>query len=150
MALLQSTVTIILSFILGIDIGNPLMFIFSCWFVSVVFMILVYSFISALGQIGKGIAILLLVFQISGTGGIYPIEIMDNIFQVLYPYLPMTYAINIVRESALGLLWANYIPSFIVLLAIMIATEIVCLIIKDKADDAAHYFEKKLEDSGLF
>lgn len=150
MAILQAMVTIILSFLIGIDIDNPLMFIFSCCFVSVVFMILIYSFISALGQVGKGISILLLVFQISGTGGIYPIEIMDNVFQILYPYLPMTYAINIIRESALGLLWSNYIPSFAVLLGIALATVIICLLIKDKADDAAHFFENKLEESGLF
>ena len=150
MALLQSAVTITLAFIIGIDIDNPIMFIFSCMLVSVVFMILIYSFISALGQIGKGLAILLLVFQISGTGGIYPIEIMDPIFQALYPFLPMTYAINIVRESALGLLWSNYIPSFLVLLGILVATVIICLIIKDKADEAAHYFESKLEESDLF
>ena len=62
----------------------------------------------------------------------------------------MTYAINIVRESALGLLWSNYIPSFLVLLGMLIATVIICLIIKDKADEAAHYFETKLEESDLF
>lgn len=150
MALLQSTVTIILAFILGIDVDNPIMFILSCWFASVVFMIFIYSLVSALGQVGKGVSILLLVFQISGTGGIYPIEIMDTIFQVLYPFLPMTYAINIVRESALGLLWSNYIPSFLVLLAMLVATVIVCLVIKEKADEAAHYFETKLEESDLF
>ncbi|MCR5026252.1 MAG: YhgE/Pip domain-containing protein [Methanobrevibacter sp.] len=150
MALLQSAVTITLAFIIGIDIDNPIMFIFSCMLVSVVFMILIYSFISALGQVGKGLSILLLVFQISGTGGIYPIEIMDPIFKVLYPFLPMTYAINIIRESALGLLWSNYIPSFLVLLGILVATVIICLLIKDKADEAAHYFESKLEESDLF
>ena len=96
------------------------------------------------------IAILLLVFQISGTGGIYPIEIMNPIFQALYPYLPMTYAINIVRETVLGLIWSNYIPSFLVLMAIAIATIILSLIIKEKADKASHFFEEKLEDSGLF
>ena len=150
MALLQSFVTIFLAFMIGVSISNPLMFILTCSFVSIVFMILVYSFISALGEIGKAIVILLLVFQISGTGGIYPIEIMDPIFKTLYPYLPMTYAINIVREATLGLLWSNYIPSFLVMIAIAIITIIVCLIIKVKADDAAHYFEKKLEESGLF
>ena len=150
MALLQSFVTIFLSFLIGISISNPLMFILTCLFVSVVFMTVVYSFISALGHIGKAISILLLVFQISGTGGIYPIEIMDPIFKILYPYLPMTYAINIVREATLGLLWSNYIPSFLVMIAIVVFTVIICLVIKEKADDAAHYFEKKLEESGLF
>ena len=150
LSILQSIVTIIFSFAIGITVDNLIMFIFSSVFVSVVFMTLIYSFVSALGQVGKVIAILLLVFQISGTGGIYPIEIMNPIFQMLYPFLPMTYGINILRESMLGLLWSNYIPSFIVLLVIVIATIFVSLIIKEKADKISHYFEYKLEDSGLF
>lgn len=150
LALLQATVTVILCFIMGVSIDNPIMFILSCWFVSVVFMEFVYSLISAFGEVGKLLSILLLVFQISGTGGIYPIEIMGPIFGALYPFLPMTYGINIVREATLGLLWSNYIPSFIVLLVILIATVIICLFIKEKADDLSHYFEKKLEESDLF
>ena len=126
------------------------MFILSSIFISVVFMTLIYSFVSAVGQVGKLIAILLLVFQISGTGGIYPIEIMNPIFQTLYPYFPMTYAINILRETILGLLWSNYIPSFVVLLVIVIATVILSLIIKEKADKISHYFEDKLKNSSLF
>jgi putative membrane protein len=150
LSIFQAIVTIIFSFAIGIHVDNLGMFIFTSIFVSVIFMVLIYSFVSAVGQVGKMIAILLLVFQISGTGGIYPIEIMNPIFQALYPYLPMTYAINIVRETVLGLIWSNYIPSFLVLMAIAIATIILSLIIKEKADKASHFFEEKLEDSGLF
>lgn len=150
MSLLQSAVTISGAFILGIEINNPLMFIFSSSFVSVIFMVLMYSFISALGQVGKAIGVVLLVLQISGTGGIYPIEIMNPVFQYLYPYMPMTYAIDLVREAQLGLVWSNYLPALIILLGIGIVTVIVAVIIKEKADDASHYFEERLEESELF
>lgn len=150
MSLLQAAVTIGGLFILGIDILNPLMFIFSASLVSVTFMVLMYSLISALGQVGKGIGVVLLVLQISGTGGIYPIEIMDHFFQEIYPFLPMTYAIDLIRESQLGLVWSNYIPALIILLVIVIATVIVAVIVKEKADDASHYFEEHLEETGLF
>ena len=136
--------------VLGIYIANEGMFLLSSYIVSVVFMTVIYSFVSALGDVGKAIAIVLLVFQISGTGGIYPVEIMAPIFNVANPYLPMTYAITLIRESQLGLVWSNYIPALIILLAIGLATVIVSIIIKEKADKAAHYFEKRLEDSGLF
>lgn len=150
MSLLQAAVTISGAFLLGIEIVNPLLFIFSASLVSVIFMVLMYSLISALGQVGKGIGVVLLVLQISGTGGIYPIEIMNSVFQVLYPYLPMTYAIDLIRESQLGLVWSNYLPALIILIAIGIITVIVAVIIKEKADDASHYFEERLEESGLF
>ena len=67
MSLFQSLVTIIGSLILGIYIDNLPLFIISVILVSGVFMALIYSLNSALGNIGKGVAIILLLFQISGT-----------------------------------------------------------------------------------
>lgn len=113
-------------------------------------MALIYSFVSAVGEVGKAIAVILLVIQISGTGGIYPVEIMDQFFQVMNPYLPMTYAITLIREAQLGLVWSNYWPALIILLSIGVVTVIVSITVKHKADKAAHYFERRLEDSGLF
>ena len=150
LSVLQTTVTLIGCFILGIDIDNPLLFIFSCYVVAAVFMTLMYSLISLFGDVGKGIAIVLLVFQISGTGGIYPVEIMNEIFGVLYPYLPMTYGINMVREAQLGLIWANYIPAFLVLFGLGIAVFVISFILKRSFDKRTKYFEEKLDESNLF
>ena len=113
-------------------------------------MIFVYSLVSALGDVGKAVAIVLLVLQISGTGGIYPVEIMAPLFNIMNQILPMTYAITLVREAQLGLIWSNYLPALAVLLAIGFITVIVMLVIKSKADKITHYFEKCLEESGLF
>ena len=150
LSILQASVTLIGSFILGIYIANVPLFIFSSMLVSAVFMILIYSLVSALGEVGKAIAVVLLVIQISGTGGVYPVQIMADFFKVMNPYLPMTYAITLIREAQLGLVWSNYLPALVILLGIGIVTVAVLLVVKDKADSAAHYFEKRLEDSELF
>ena len=150
MSILQACVTLIGAYLLGVHVDNYPLFIFSSILVSAVFMILIYSLISAIGTVGKGLAVILLVFQISGTGGIYPIQIMHEFFQTLYPFLPMTYAIKLIRESQLGVVWSNYWPALAILLAIGIITVIVAIAIKEKADKPAKYFEEKLEESGLF
>ena len=150
LSILQACVTLIGAQLLGVYVANYPLFILSAILVSVVFMILIYSIISAIGTVGKGVAVILLVFQISGTGGIYPIEIMPKLFQALHPYLPMTYGISLVREAQLGVVWSNYWPSLIILLGIGIATVIAAMLIKEKADKASKYFEEKLEESGLF
>ena len=150
LSILQACVTLIGAYLLGVHVDNPPLFIFSAILVSSVFMILIYSIISAIGTVGKGIAVILLVLQISATGGIYPIEIMHQFFQTLYPYMPMTYAIRLIRESQLGVVWSNYIPALIILLAIGIITVIVAVIIKEKADKPSKFFEEKLKGSGLF
>ena len=150
MSILQVSVTIIGAHILGIYIDNELLFIISSLIVSGVFMTLIYSFVSALGDVGKAVAIVLLVIQISGTGGIYPVEIMAPFFNVMNPYLPMTYAITLIREAQLGVIWSNYIPALVILFAIAIITVVVSILVKERADRITHYFENRLEDSGLF
>ena len=150
LSILQACVTITGAHLLGVYIDNYPLFILSAILVSIVFMTLIYSIISAIGTVGEGIVVILLVFQISGTGGIYPIEIMPKLFQELYSYLPMTYGIKLVREAQLGIIWPNYIPALIMLLAIGIVTIIVSVIIKEKADKPSKYFEEKLKESGLF
>lgn len=150
MSILQACVTIGGCYLLGIQIVNPILFIASCILVSIIFMILIYSIISAIGTVGKAIGVILLVLQISATGGIYPIQIMHPFFRVLYPYMPMTYGITLVREAQLGVVWSNYIPALIILLAIGCLTITAAVIIKEKLDKPSHYFEEKLEESGLF
>ena len=150
MSILQAIVTIIGCVLLGVHIDNYPLFIFSAILVSTVFMILIYSVISAIGTVGKGLIVVLLVLQISATGGIYPIEIMHQFFQTLYPYMPMTYAITLIREAQLGVVWSNYWPALVILLAIGIVSVIVAVLIKEKADKASKYFEERLEESGLF
>lgn len=150
LSILQACVTLIGAHLLGIYVADYPLFIGSAILVSIVFMVLIYSLISAIGTVGKGVAVLLLVFQISATGGIYPIEIMPELFQGMFPYLPMTYGIKLVREAQLGVIWSNYIPALIILLAIGIVTVIIAVIIKEKADKQSKYFEEKLEESGLF
>ena len=150
MSILQACVTLIGAHLLGIYVDNYPLFIFSAILVSVVFMVLIYSVISAIGTVGKGLIVILLVLQISATGGIYPIQIMHEFFQTLYPFMPMTYAIKLIREAQLGVVWSNYWPALIILLGIGLATVIVSVLIKEKADKPAKYFEEKLEESGLF
>ena len=150
MSILQACVTLIGAYILGIYVDNYLLFYFSAILVSVVFMMLIYSVISAVGTVGKAIIVLLLVLQISSTGGIYPIEIMGKLFQFIHPYMPMTYAIRLIREAQLGVVWSNYIPALAILLAIGVVTVVCSVIVKEKADKPSKYFEERLEDSGLF
>lgn len=150
MALLETTVTLIGAFILGIKVENPLLFVLSAYFIALIFMMIIYSLISALGHIGKGIAVIWLVFQISGTGGIYPIELMGSLLQSVSPYMPMTHGITLLRETALGLIWSNYIPSFTILIVMALITLVLALIVKMYADKRAHWFEEKLNETDLF
>ena len=150
MAVLETSVTLIGAFLLGIKMANPVLFVLSAYFIALTFMLICYSLISALGHIGKGLAVIWLVFQISGTGGIYPIQLMGPFLQAVSPYMPMTHGITLLRETGLGLIWSNYIPSFLILIAMGAITLVLALIIKMFADKRAHWFEEKLNETDLF
>lgn len=150
MSIIETTITLTGCGILGIDIVNLPMFIFSAYTVALAFMIFIYSLVSVFGVVGEGLAMLLLVFQVSGTGGNYPIEIMSNLFRMIYPYLPMTHGITMIRESELGLVWSNYLPSFAFIIILGCATILVSILLKQRWDKHTKYLEDKLHESGIF
>ena len=113
-------------------------------------MVLIYSLLSLFGNGGKALAIIMLVLQISTTNGIYPVYVMNDFFQALNPYLPMTYAIGLLRNALLGVYWPTFFTGVYAMIAMIIATLIVTIIIKEKFDNVANKFVQALKDSGLF
>ena len=152
MVILQTTVTMIWVWSLGIEIENMSLFIISMYFVGLVFMFLMYSLVSIFGLVGEGVAIILLVLQISSTGGIYPVEVMPAFFKAIHPYLPMTYAITMIREACLGLYLPNYLHALDALLIFPAIMLVIAIIIKGagRIDKKVNYIEEKLIESGLF
>ena len=102
-SLIQSTViTLGDIFILGVHpVDVPLTF-FCTALTSVTFTILIFTLVSLLGNVGKAIAVIMMVFQIAGAGGIYPIQTNPKIFGLLEPLWPFSYAINLFREAIAG------------------------------------------------
>jgi putative membrane protein len=113
-------------------------------------MIIVYSLVSTLGNAGKSLSIIILVLQITATGGTFPVQILPPFFQSIHPYLPLTYAIGALREVIGGVLWSSYWYNIAILALFPLITFVATLIIKEKMDKRAQWTEKKLEDSGLF
>ncbi|MDD6285406.1 YhgE/Pip domain-containing protein [Candidatus Methanosphaera massiliense] len=146
----QSIVTFIGLCILGIPMSSGLTVLLVMLLIGWVFMTIVYTLVSLLGNIGKAIALIILVFQISGTNGIYPIEIMSPLFQGLMPYLPMTYAILLLKDAVFGVIWPTFIRNIGFLIIFLIAALAIGIIVKEKLDKRAKYFDKKLNESRLF
>ena len=53
-----------------------------------------YLLTIGLGRAGLIVSLFLLAVQITSTGGIYPIELLSTPFQVVSPFLPLTYAVQ--------------------------------------------------------
>ncbi|AET67622.1 YhgE/Pip-like protein [Desulfosporosinus orientis DSM 765] len=108
LSLIQSTIiTLGDILILGIHPASfSLMLAFSV-LSSLTFTIMLFTLVSVFGNVGKAIAVVIMVFQIAGAGGIYPIQTNPKIFGVLEPLWPFTYAINGFREAIAGPVWSS-------------------------------------------
>lgn len=112
-------------FALGVDVQNPVLSVIFAVLVALSFMMIIYVLAGLFGNIGKGIAIILLVLSISGGGGNYPIQVSGKFFQMIHPLLPFTYAVNLLRESAGGVYWPNAIGYIAVLVALFFAFALI-------------------------
>src|SRR5699024_2861980 len=63
--------------------------------------------VSILGDVGKAGVIVLLVLQIAGSGGTYPVVLLPPFFQKINPFLPFTYAVDLMREAVGGIIWSK-------------------------------------------
>jgi putative membrane protein len=147
--ILQGLVIAAGCFMVGVEVTNPLLFILTMILASMVCTVIVYSLVSVFGNIGKALAIVVLVLQISGTGGVYPIQIMASFFGVANAYLPLTYCIDALREVMLGMYWPNFTVAVLKLIIYPLIAFVLSVIIKSRFDKAAHWFERKGEESGL-
>ena len=130
--------------------SSALLFTLTTLYIGLCAMMVVYSLTSAFGNAGKAIAVVILVLQITATGGIFPVEILPPFFQSINPYLPLTYAVGALREVVGGVIWNTYWYNMVMLALFPIAAFLLTLLIKEKVDKRAMWMEKKLKDSGLF
>lgn len=116
---------------------------------SVVFTMIIYTLVSIFGNVGKAIAVILLVLQVAASGGTFPIEVTSKFFQSINPVLPFTYAIGAMREAVAGVVPELLIKDISILLAYFLGAIIVGLTLKGPINKCSKIFIDKLKESGL-
>ena len=91
-----------------IQCAAPLRFVLLACINSIVFMMINYALVFALDNIGLGAGVIILVLQVAGSGGTYPVEVLPGIFRVLYPFMPFRYAMDAMRECIGGMYGNTY------------------------------------------
>ncbi|HHJ5436579.1 YhgE/Pip domain-containing protein [Enterococcus faecalis] len=137
-------------FALGVDVRNPA---YSVWFavlIAITFMIMVYVLVALFGNVGKGIAIIILVLSISGGGGNYPIQVSGKFFQMINPFLPFTHAVNLLRESAGGIYWPNAWFAIWIMVVISVVFSIGGVILYPHLEHRSKKFAALAQKSHLF
>ena len=136
-------------YILKIQCENPLVFIGIGVFISLVYVTLIYSLTSAFKHIGKALCIILVILQIPGSAGTYPIEMTPKFFQAIHPFLPFTYGVGAMREAIAGIYWPHLIADLLHLLVFIGVAFIIGLCIRPLLLNLNHFFDKKLGETDM-
>ncbi|WP_251197787.1 YhgE/Pip domain-containing protein [Anaerotardibacter muris] len=117
-ALLQGIVLCIGNiFLVGIQCEHFWLYLLTCCVCALVFSNIVYTLAISFGNIGKAIAIICLVMQLAGTGGIMPVQMSAPIFQDIYPWLPFSHSIDLFSGCIAGFYGDQFLFSMLCLLA---------------------------------
>ncbi|MEG0292418.1 MAG: YhgE/Pip domain-containing protein [Anaerovoracaceae bacterium] len=121
LALAQALVlAVVIKFALGLEVSNMAGYIGACCLVSMVFISIIQFCMVHLGDAGKLVVILLLIFQLTSCGGTFPMETVPKIFNTLYPFMPMTYSVGLFKETISGQTADNLALSVMILVGFMV------------------------------
>lgn len=95
-------------FYVDIQCPHPFLFWLASAASSFVFTLLIYSLTVAMGNVGEAVAVIVMVIQVAGAGGTFPIEVLPEVYQMIYKFLPFTYCMNALRECVGGLYKNDY------------------------------------------
>lgn len=136
-------------FFLGIQCKHPVMFVLTGMFTSFVYVNLIYALTVSFGDIGKAIAVVLMVMQVAGSGGTFPIQCAPKFFQVVYPLLPFTHSMNAMRECIAGFYGTTYAAEIGKLAIYLVPSLLLGLLLRKPIIKMNDAFMEKLESTHL-
>lgn len=136
-------------YLLGCQILHPGLFWLVASLASFTFTVFIYSLALAFGDIGKALAVVIMVIQIAGSGGTFPIELLPEIYRNIYIFFPFPYAINAMRETIGGMYGNFYVKNLAELLIFAVAGLLIGLVIRLPFIKISHFMEERMEDTRM-
>ena len=145
----QAIIACVGDLVLGIQCEQPVLFVAAGVFTSFVYVNIIYALAIAFKHIGKAIAVVLVIVQIPGSSGMYPIEMMPDFFQSLHPLLPFTYGINAMRETIGGMYGIDYLSNLGALTVFLAVALVVGVWLRPKLLNLNLLFDRQLAGTGV-
>ena len=134
---------------LGIQCVSPALFVLAGLVESFVYVNLIYAFSVAFKHVGKALCVLLVILQIPGSAGTYPIEMMPGFFQAIHPWLPFTYGIDAMREAVAGAYGSYFATNLLMLLLFLVPALVVGVALRRPLINVNVLFDRRLADTDL-
>ncbi len=126
---------------------HPWLMWFSAAVTSLVFVLLIYALTLSFGDVGKAIVVVIMVVQIAGSSGSYPIEILPEIFSKIYKFFPFPYAINAMREALCGMYRYDYFMYLGELLMFAVVAVVIGLVVRRPFIGINNFVSEKIEET---
>ncbi len=136
-------------YLLKIQCAEPAAFLFAGVFASFVYVNIIYALSITFKHIGKAICVILVIVQIPGSAGTYPIEMTPGFFQALHPLLPFTYGINAMREAVAGIYRYHYLKDMLCLTVYIPIALLIGVAVRPQLLNLNLLFDKKLAQTDL-
>ena len=146
---LQAVVVCVGDVAMGMQCASPAAFVFAGMVQSLVYVSLIFALAVAFKHIGKALAVVLVILQIPGSSGLYPIEMMPGFFQAVEPWLPFTYGIRAMREAVAGFYGNHYAVALLMLLVFLAPALLVGLGCRRRLVGVNALFDHRLAATGL-
>lgn len=136
-------------YLLKIYCLRPWLFIMSMLYITITFTIIIYSLVSVFGNIGKITAIVLMILQVAGSGGTFPVQLTSKFFIAINPFLPFSYAISLLRETIGGVTQSIFLRDIAVLGGIIVMMILISVLLKKYMNRLLGKFVHKFEEGDL-
>ena len=149
-AIAQAITLSIGNLMIGVQHVNAAAFVLTPILIGLSYLSIIYALSVTFGYIGKGLVVILVIMQIPGASGIYPIQLMPEFFQSLYPFFPFTYGIDAMREvisGFAGFAYGKYIGTLLLFVALAF---FLGLVLRGSVSNLTRLFTQQVGETELF
>ena len=134
---------------IGIQCPYPGLFLLACCVCSLNFTMMNYALVYALDNIGMAASVIIMVIQVAGSGGVYPIDVLPGIFQTLYKFMPFHYGMDMLRETIAGRYENVYWKNLSVMAAMCVLFAVLGMVLYYPARPLNRLIARSKEKSGI-
>ena len=136
-------------YFVGIQCVEPARFVLACCICSLNFAMMNFGLVYALDNVGMAAAVIIMVIQVAGSGGSYPIHVLPMLFQKLYFLMPFHYGMDMIRETIGGMYSHTYRNCALILLGMCVIFTVFGLLVYYPARKLNAAIAESKERSGI-
>ncbi len=136
-------------FFLQVQAAHPWLLMLCFWTAGLVFTFLIYALVAAFANLGKAMAVLLLIVQVTGCGGSFPLQLLPGFVQALSPWLPATHVVNAMRAAMMGTYGADYWVQMGQLMLFVVPAALIGLVLRRPLARFMAWYVEQVESSKL-